>query len=422
MWFASHSGLKLLTGGHMDADSLTAQTLLRVIALVCAMACLSWGLLAGLGRVSRPAAVRFLGANVLLVASVYLTLARSQVHGLVDFWLAYWLADVLGLVAIALFLLGTERLLQRPASHRWVVPLVAGAALTMALLPYPDPLVRWRGMVFSGVGAVLAWSSFQCCVQGLRSQVGFVRAAASGAVFATLTVVMLVRALGLWWWPEQALALEATSVGASVAILWASLVEIVLVNLSLAALLLVQLLARIQHLAMHDELTACLNRRAIEHKIDDEVYRQKRAARATPPITLPPSAVVMLDLDHFKRINDEFGHLAGDAALRHVAGVVLAQLRQSDAFGRWGGEEFLLLLSATQVEQAREAAARIRQSLHQTPWMWHNRPVHLTASFAVAPLDERGLDFEALDQALYRAKQAGRDCIEMAQEASSTVP
>lgn len=395
----------------MAHDSLIALTLLRVIALVCALACASWAIMAGPARMARTSTLRFLLANLFLLASVYLTLGRTNVDSPAQYWQSYWLADVLGLLAIALFRQGVALLLALPARSRESALVIALAALGMALLPYPDPNLRWRGILFASAGTWLALQTFRESVGGLRPHFGRTQALAAAAVFGALSIVMFTRVMVLLVWPERAVALESTSVGASVAILWASLVQILLVNIALTAHLLLSLLARIRHLALHDELTGCLNRRAIKQRLDEEL--QRRLAMRAPGPGTPLGAVVMFDLDHFKRINDEFGHAAGDSALIHVVHVVRAQLRQIDALGRWGGEEFLVVLPLTDVEQAREVATRICNTLAAQTWVWREHSIQVTASFAVAGLQVTGLDFEALDKALYRAKGAGRNCVEV---------
>lgn len=401
-------------GKVMAPDSQAALTLLQVIALVCAMACLSWGLMAGPGRMERPSTLSFLLSNLLLVGSVFLTLGRTDVLSPLDYWRSYWLADMFGLTAIALFRHGIEHLLRQPRSVRasFAVIVVAGAG--MAAL-YPEPLIRARGTLFSVAAGWLALQIFRQCVSGLRQAYGPWQAAAAGSVFAAISLTMFTRAAVLVFWPARGLAMEATSVGASTSILWASLIQILLVNFCLSALLLLSLMARIRHLALHDELTGCLNRRAIQQRIDEECQRWGRHARTTaPPGTGTASSVVMFDLDHFKRINDEHGHAAGDSALQHVTQVVRGELRKIDALGRWGGEEFLLLLPLTDARQALEAATRVRHVLASSTWQWRNQAIPLTASFAVASLHGGRLDFEALDQALYHAKQNGRNCVVIA--------
>jgi diguanylate cyclase (GGDEF)-like protein len=126
-----------------------------------------------------------------------------------------------------------------------------------------------------------------------------------------------------------------------------------------------------------------------------------------------PLSVFVLDLDHFKSINDTYGHVAGDEALRMVAGCCQLLLRGYDLLGRVGGEEFIVLLPGASAEVARGVADRVRQRLERTPIQAPDGAFHLTASIGVASLGGEDDTLDSLihraDQALYRAKHAGRN-------------
>ncbi|MFV3307117.1 diguanylate cyclase [Pseudomonas sp. NY15181] len=155
-------------------------------------------------------------------------------------------------------------------------------------------------------------------------------------------------------------------------------------------------------LAEIDPLTQIANRRRFEQQMHAEWQRLQRHGHAC--------ALLMFDLDHFKRVNDRLGHPAGDRVLVAVADVVRRQLREEDCFARWGGEEFIVLLPETSRDEARELAERLRLSIRSAET---SLPVKLTASFAVTAM-HHGEDLMALmrrlDDGLYRAKQR-RDCI-----------
>jgi two-component system cell cycle response regulator len=163
--------------------------------------------------------------------------------------------------------------------------------------------------------------------------------------------------------------------------------------------------------AAHDPLTGLFNRRYFERRLNEECAHARRHRR--------PFAIVILDLDHFKLVNDTYGHEDGDRVLRHVAEVAQAQLREDDVSCRYGGEEFVLLLRGTTGTAARVVANRLRASLAVRPITLgaKNEPRHITFSAGVAAADERYLyDAEGIiaraDAALYRAKKAGRNRVE----------
>jgi two-component system cell cycle response regulator len=163
--------------------------------------------------------------------------------------------------------------------------------------------------------------------------------------------------------------------------------------------------------AAHDALTGLFNRRYFERRLREESAHARRHLR--------PFAIVMVDLDHFKLVNDTYGHDDGDQVLRHMAEVIQAQLREDDVACRYGGEEFVLLLRATTGMAARIVANRLRANLASRPIPLgeKNEPKHITFSAGVAAADDRnGFNADDIvqraDQALYRAKRAGRNRVE----------
>jgi diguanylate cyclase (GGDEF)-like protein len=158
---------------------------------------------------------------------------------------------------------------------------------------------------------------------------------------------------------------------------------------------------RLRVMASHDSLTGALNRGAFEQRLDAELARAQRSGTAL--------ALVVFDVDHFKSINDRFGHAAGDDALREIGDAVSGGMRRSDVFGRLGGEEFALLLPDTDMAGAAVVADKLRHGLARRA---AGAP-ELTVSFGVAEVhggcaDAREM-FDEADRALYAAKRAGRD-------------
>ncbi len=158
-------------------------------------------------------------------------------------------------------------------------------------------------------------------------------------------------------------------------------------------------------LATTDPLTGLPNRRALRTGLDRGLDHAKR--RGTP------LSLILLDLDHFKTINDEHGHLTGDAVLRRVAEILKAHLRSTDLAARYGGEEFAVLLPDTGSDAATRTAERVRVALSAAPIEFQGRSVRVTASLGVVAYPEHGLTTAELvhraDAALYTAKRAGRD-------------
>jgi len=167
---------------------------------------------------------------------------------------------------------------------------------------------------------------------------------------------------------------------------------------------------RLRDLALHDVLTGILNRRAVSEHLERELSRARRESG--------PLAVVMVDLDHFKRVNDAHGHAAGDEVLREAARRLGATLRGSDAVGRFGGEEFLVVLPGATVAGAHESAERLRLAVSAQPVQAGKAAVEVTCSLGVAGWRAPRQDVDGLlaaaDSALYRAKELGRNRVECA--------
>ena len=172
------------------------------------------------------------------------------------------------------------------------------------------------------------------------------------------------------------------------------------------ALKLGDTLGQLRQLATTDQLTGLLNRREFDRLLAEEVERARRFER--------PLALVLLDLDHFKDINDQHGHPAGDAVLRTVAARITGTVRTIDRVARIGGEEFAVLLMETSIEQAAAAAQRLVEVVRGEPVSASDGirlPVTISVGVAVAPTHakESAALIEAADKALYAAKRAGRN-------------
>jgi diguanylate cyclase (GGDEF)-like protein len=162
--------------------------------------------------------------------------------------------------------------------------------------------------------------------------------------------------------------------------------------------------------AQTDALTGVLNRRSIVERLDAACSRAQ--ARGLP------IALLFIDLDHFKEINDTYGHAAGDACLGAIIGPIQAELRQSDVIGRYGGEEFVVILSSADAASAHPIAERILRRVAGLQVEGFGPPIRLTCSIGVASSDTLGVWGEHLiaraDAAVYAAKRSGRNRVQVA--------
>jgi diguanylate cyclase (GGDEF)-like protein len=159
--------------------------------------------------------------------------------------------------------------------------------------------------------------------------------------------------------------------------------------------------------ATHDGLTGLWNRSSVLDMLHREMDRANRNEGFT--------GVLMLDLDHFKRVNDKYGHQAGDAVLKSAADRIAEMVRPYDIVGRYGGEEFLVVLPNCDIEQSRQTAERICAAVGDVPILLGNREIRVTVSIGVTACAANTFQENQLlaiaDIALYKAKDAGRNCV-----------
>ncbi len=236
-----------------------------------------------------------------------------------------------------------------------------------------------------------------------RSLVGWALVAASvGAIVAIFDTPLHI--------PSASLAEQAISFGFFILTLWRCLL-IGSFNRHMTARLksrgeeLAALTAQVDQLAHHDELTGVMNRRSLLDALRDEMQRAGR--------TRQPLCVALMDLDHFKAVNDRLGHLAGDRTLRIFAHTIAGLTRRADRFGRYGGEEFLLVMTGTDLDTAHAPIDRMRAALAGADWSAVAQGHAVTFSCGLTR-HEAGESLESLlqraDEALYRAKRGGRNC------------
>lgn len=164
---------------------------------------------------------------------------------------------------------------------------------------------------------------------------------------------------------------------------------------------------RIRYQAEHDGLTDLLNHRTIAERLGQEMKRASRDQR--------PLSVVLIDIDYFKKVNDTYGHLAGDLVLKEMGKIFSSSIRAYDSVGRYGGEEFLLILPNCPIDAALERAEQLRKAIETRSIAYGENLLKITASFGVVSTDhfedEPEVVIRAADAALYQAKNSGRNCV-----------
>ena len=178
-----------------------------------------------------------------------------------------------------------------------------------------------------------------------------------------------------------------------------------------------QLFREVKDNSVKDALTGCFTR---GHSLDVIESELRRARRSQTPVSM-----IMFDLDHFKDVNDKYGHLCGEAVLSAVGKRMKEVLRGSDLKCRYGGEEFLVLLPETPLHGARRVAETLRREIAERPVPWSGEALTITASFGLAQTMPGEVNLQAViaraHQALYRAKDDGRNCVRIAAETATLV-
>ncbi len=205
-------------------------------------------------------------------------------------------------------------------------------------------------------------------------------------------------------WQGEALSLSSASVSTYVASLGIMLI-LMLANGMLVYTGVRTLLHELEHMALHDGLTGLLNHRAFREAHERQWSHWQRDGRVY--------ALLCFDIDHFKSVNDTYGHAAGDCALQAVARQLAAAARPADSLARIGGEEFVLVLDAADSNKALAVAERIRSSIATLPALAELEDRTLTISIGVAVVEGQSASptslLEQADQALYQAKAQGRN-------------
>ncbi|WP_102348784.1 GGDEF domain-containing protein [Bacillus sp. Marseille-P3661] len=164
-----------------------------------------------------------------------------------------------------------------------------------------------------------------------------------------------------------------------------------------------KLLLQVEELTITDSLTGIYNRRYFDLFLEKAVQINQRSKS--------PLIIMALDIDHFKKLNDTYGHLCGDEALKHIATIIKRNVRGSDAYVRFGGEEFAIILPNTTVEEGKIIAERIRKIIENTTFSYNKKDIVITISIGIAVYNGEKIEkfIDMADKALYKAKANGRN-------------
>ncbi|MFN0186211.1 MAG: diguanylate cyclase [Aquabacterium sp.] len=374
---------------------LHVPSLLWLVAFQLGLYAVAWGLCSLLLRESRVAVAHWGGFLLLLGLGLWLAGGRDEPRD----WLHHNGTNVLALIGFAAMRRGTERFMRVRSSdvEQWAI--VGPAVLLVAWLgPHADAAPARITLAY----AVQAWTVLRCMFkvrEALAQEFGRAAIACTfgpGVVIGILQLLLAGNQLLNWEQPQEMQRNTAGNLG----LMMLYLGGCAFFNIGFMAMMTLRLVAELRRASMADPLTGLLNRRALDQVLAAEWQRHRRQRQ--------PLALMLLDVDHFKRINDTRGHSAGDEALVNLADLLRHSVRTTDAVARLGGEEFLIVLPGAERAQAAVLAERLRRQAAEL--------LGTTVSIGIAQARAEDIAVQALversDQALYRAKAQGRNRVE----------
>lgn len=372
-------------------------TLLLVNVLVMATLAICLGLVAQRGQRD---GLRIWAVALATHSGAYLFFS---LRGLASDWLTIWFANVLLAASFALMLEGLHQFQQVAVRRIRAWAPVLATALVFAL--YLGD-ARQRLLLGSALACLqllqLSWQLRVRWQQTPGRGKYFVQIA-----FLLVALMLLVRTVAVLSGATQFTSIKDSNLVQAATFLLAT-VAMMLVNLGMVIMTKERADERNRTLAFVDELTGLHNRRYIQQTLTQQIAQAQRQRR--------PLSLLMLDIDHFKRVNDSHGHQSGDKVLQDLATCIKARVRSQDTVGRWGGEEFIAILPDTDAAGAQVLAEQLRQAVEG----WHfvslqAQPIPLTISIGLHGLGEgEGSDelVGVADRALYLAKERGRNRVE----------
>jgi diguanylate cyclase (GGDEF)-like protein len=380
------------------------QTLLAALTLQQTFFGLMW-LFAGRLRLGRRASTHWGVASLLFAAGMALVLMRVQVSP----WLGLWLGNLTMLAGFMLVRRGVLRFARRDIAPKDTEQLVVAAAVAVALALQIAHGLGYLWVVWP-VSMAMAWVLCRAALEvaaAFRDEFGRATARACALPFALFGGLFLLRSVLAPLAPSAIARPVDADAAASVGLLLVSIACGLTINAALIAMVINRLVIRLRRASDHDMLTGALNRRGMAVRLAAEERRRRRQGSGY--------ALLSVDIDHFKRINDRYGHESGDIVLAAVARAIAGVLRESDSLGRMGGEEFCALLPDTDLTGADQTARRLMAALAQLRFPSVDEALRVSVSAGIAAAHS-GDTLQSLqrrvDTALYAAKAGGRNRVE----------
>ncbi|MDF0731619.1 diguanylate cyclase [Pseudomonas entomophila] len=374
-------------------------TLFGAVALVATI--LAFCLLL-VGQFNRRDNLLLTGCGLLAHALAYVC---YTLYGHMPLWLSYALGNTLLSLALAFYSASLFRVRESRVPWRriFIIPLCMLVGLALLLDTLEPRMLLATLVLMLQCALILYWAQRHAEHRG-RAHLLLVIGAGISLVGLGMRVVAIAAGTA------QEMRYDTSNLKQTVSVSIGT-VTVMMYSIGLVLMAKERSESRLQHLAGHDVLTGTSNRRAILERFAVELERA-RVERSS-------LAVAMIDIDHFKRINDLHGHLAGDEVLCHCVRQLQQRLRQEDSLGRYGGEEFLLVLPHTDRDGALKALHDLREAIARSPARFDGADIELRFSVGlwcgVPNLDDSTASLIAqADAALYQAKAGGRNAVRLA--------
>jgi diguanylate cyclase (GGDEF)-like protein len=388
----------------MDIDTLLLLGVLLTFSTALILGYASWSLSVNLGPARRSMQI-WLGA-ILIQCLFWILFVFGRELGVT---FSVVLVNCLSVLAMAEYNRSIRVFLGLTEQRRILYSVVAVVALLIIYFGIFNPNYLMRVLSVSLPGAVLmAWLSY---VAITHCKSNYSRASLVVAiVFGIGAVSLLARAADALFRPE----LEINESLPQQAALLVYAIVPVFASIGFLLMQTHRAYARLEQLAAVDYLTGTLNRRSFQDVANKALAGCKRTDRN--------ASILLIDIDHFKIINDSYGHAAGDQAICRLCSIMAEALRAEDIIARMGGEEFVILLPGARLEEASQVAERLRKAIAETPIEFDAHRFFMTASVGVAQWQDQDLELiiKQADNAMYAAKNNGRNRVELAESRKQT--
>lgn len=377
--------------------------LVYIIALIAGMAACTWALMTYPLKLYKRASIRFSLSNIAIIFAVICSAARASSPSSI-MWV---MTDLAMIMALVFYQLAVSKLFRLP-TYVSQMQFVLVCVLVTLIVDYTfTPPAYYISTVFYALAALIMMHTVRIKYLSLKHEFSPVVAQLLSAPDFLFTTLLYLKVLSAFVLPHDTIVRLFEHQYNNPFIMWGYITFTLMLNISGMATTISRMIMKMKDMAEHDQLTGLLNRRAIARELNGLWARQIREQRSF--------SVLMLDVDHFKDINDNLGHDAGDDAIVFIAKTLDTHTRESDYVARFGGEEFLLVLPDSTLEDARKVANKLCDYFAGNSWRMGEKPI--TVSIGVAnsnQCDSVDKLLSKADRALYAAKHGGRNQVQYA--------